>query len=105
MKNLSVIETPEQLKAELKKLQNRCKQIEDQLDDNIDALKDNYKMMAFNSIIGNRLKSAPFLASIAGMVIGSPKAQEFIAGFFEKIINKGSGFFEKLVARFFPGDK
>lgn len=91
----------ESLDTEIGRLKTRCRQIEDELDSSMDELKDNYRMMAFNSFIGNRLKSLPFLGSIAGAVLGNPKAQAIIQNFLEKIFKGGSGLAEKWIARIF----
>lgn len=103
MKPIAPIETSADLKAEIKRLNARCKELENQLDDSIDSLRDNYKTMAFNSIIGNQLKSTPIWATVAGFIAGSPKTQEMVSGLLEKLLSSGSHYFEKLWHRFFPG--
>lgn len=101
----SLIQNQRELRAELRRLQSRCKQIENQIDENIDNLKDNYKQMAFNSIVGNRLKNMPWLATVAGVVLGSPKMQDMMSTLLEKFLGKSAGFFDKWIAKLFPGGK
>ncbi|MBX3256541.1 MAG: hypothetical protein KF862_20565 [Chitinophagaceae bacterium] len=89
------------LDAEIRRLKARCRELEAELDNNMDALKENYGPMAFNSIIGNRLKSLPLLGSVAGALLGNPKTQAVIQAFFEKIFSRGSGIVEKWISRVF----
>lgn len=100
---MAKIETSEDLKAEIKRLNSRCRQIESQLDDNMDHLRDNYKSMAFNSIIGNRIKGVPILAAAMGLLAGSPLTKRLISFGFEKLMGKRVGFFERWLGRFFRG--
>ncbi len=60
----------ESLDTEIGRLKTRCRQIEDELDSSMDELKDNYRMMAFNSFIGNRLKSLAFSGIHSGRRTG-----------------------------------
>ncbi len=98
---MAKIQTSEDLKAEIKRLNSRCRQMEEQLDANMDHFKDNYKMMAFNSIIGNRIKGVPILAAAMGLLAGSPLAKRLGSFLFEKIMGKRMGFFERWLSRIF----
>lgn len=89
------------LDAEIRRLKTRCREMEAELDNNMDALKENYGSMAFNSIIGNRLKSLPLLGTAAGALLGTPKVQAVIQTFFEKIFSRGSGIVERWITRVF----
>ncbi|MBX2924906.1 MAG: hypothetical protein KF746_22085 [Chitinophagaceae bacterium] len=89
------------LDAEIRRLKTRCREMEAELDNNMDALKENYGSMAFNSIIGNRLRSLPLLGSVAGALLGNPKVQAVIQAFFEKVFNRGSGIAERWITRVF----
>ncbi|PWT95899.1 MAG: hypothetical protein C5B52_16900 [Bacteroidetes bacterium] len=93
----------ESLDDEIDRLKLKCRDIEGKFDENIDQLKDNYAMMAFNSVIGNRLKAVPLVGDIAAIAINNEKVQNFIQELIDKLIKKSSGAFEKLAIKIFPG--
>lgn len=89
------------LDEEISRLKHKCKEIEGRFDENIDQLRDNYPIMAFNSIIGNRLKAFPIVGDIASVALSNEKVQNFLQALIDKIFNKSSGFLEKLGAKVF----
>ena len=84
-------------------LKAKCRDIEGKFDEHIDELKDNYALMAFNSIIGKRLRSVPLVGDIASITFNNKKVQNFIQSLIDNLINKSSGALEKLSIKLFPG--
>lgn len=89
------------LDLEIRRLKNRCKQIEVELDNGMDDLKENYGKMAFNSFIVNQVKNLPFIGATAGALLGSTAIRNFIGGFIEKAFGRRMTVLERWIARIF----
>jgi len=99
-KRKTAIHDMESLEKEISRLKNSCREIEIRLDQNIEHLKDNYAVMALNSLLGNRLRSVPLLGDIAGAALNNQKIQHFIQVMVDSLVDKASMLAEKLSARF-----
>lgn len=89
------------LDLEIRRLKTRCGEIEAELDNNMDELKENYGKMAFNSIIGNRLKSLPLIGAAAGAILGSSAIRDFIISFVARAFGHRKNVLERWIARIF----
>ncbi|MGN6438161.1 MAG: hypothetical protein ACTHMM_16595 [Agriterribacter sp.] len=89
------------LDLEIRRLKTRCSQIEVELDNNMDNLKENYGKMAFNSFIVNQVKNLPFIGAAAGGLLGSALIRNFIGGFIEKAFGRRMTVLERWIAKIF----
>lgn len=79
-----------QLELEMEKMRLRMRHIEDRLDNNLTGLKENYGMMAFNSLVGSERKAKmhSFWSNMAGKLMEHPKLQHNIGKWVDKIADR-----------------
>lgn len=94
---MAKIDNTAALKAEIKRLKTQCRQIESSLDQNFDQLRENFGKMAFNSIIGNRVRKAPVLATAMGLVAGAPWLKKLVLLALENFLGKKAGLVERIL--------
>lgn len=78
------------LELEMEKMRLRMRAIEGKLDDNLAGLKDNYGMMALNSVLGSEKKAQmqTFWSNLAGKLLENPKLQNNIGKWVDKIADR-----------------
>jgi hypothetical protein len=78
------------LELEIEKMRLRMRTIEGKLDDNLTGLKENYGMMAFNSVVGSEKKAKmhSFWSNMAGKLLENPKLQNNIGKWVDKIADR-----------------
>ncbi len=78
------------LELEMEKMRMRMAHIEHKLDDNLTGLKENYGMMAFNSVVGSERKAKmhSFWSNLAGKLLENPKLQNNIGKWVDKIAER-----------------
>ena len=94
------IKDEDSLNREIRRLKNRCKAIEDQFDSNIDQLKNNYALMAFNSVLGNRLRAFPVVGEFTAAALNNQKIQNLMQTLVDMLVDKTEGFIEKIAKKF-----
>lgn len=74
----------------MEKMRLRMRAIEGKLDDNLAGLKDNYGMMALNSVLGSekKAKMQSFWSNMAGKLLENPKLQNNIGKWVDKIAER-----------------
>jgi hypothetical protein len=78
------------LELEMEKIRLRMRSIEGKLDDNLNGLKDNYGMMAFNSVVGaeKKAKIHSFWSNLAVKLLENPKLQHNLGKWVDKIADR-----------------
>lgn len=89
------------LDAEIKRLKLKSRELEGRFNDSADVLKENYGRMAFNSFIGNNVKSIPLVGPVIYNLLEDPGVQEAIQAFSESLMKKGTSRLQKWLSALF----
>lgn len=89
------------LEREIRKLKVKAKRLEQQMDENLDYLQENYTGMLFNSVLPLKSKKQGWASGIVRVLTGNPRLQQSLGRLADFVAEKAVEGLDSLYSRLF----